>query len=83
VRDRAGARSLAAREFGYGPPEVVELREVNVPTPSDGQVLVRVRAASVNRANLAVDEGNECPQSPCALTADELRERAFDRSHTP
>lgn len=36
----------------YGPPEVVELREVERPTPTEGQVLVRVRAASVNRADL-------------------------------
>ena len=36
----------------YGPPEVVEIREVERPTPADGQVLVRVRAASVNRADL-------------------------------
>ncbi len=30
----------------------MELREVERPTPSDGQVLVRIRAASVNRADL-------------------------------
>lgn len=42
----------AARTSRYGPPEVVELRDVETPTPSDGQVLVRVRAASVNRADL-------------------------------
>jgi len=36
----------------YGPPEVVEIRDVERPAPSDGQVLVRVRAASVNRADL-------------------------------
>ena len=36
----------------YGPPEVVELREVERPAPSDDEVLVRVRAASVNRADL-------------------------------
>lgn len=43
---------MAAWRDRYGPPEVVELRQVEVPTPSDGQVLVRVKAASVNRADL-------------------------------
>jgi NADPH:quinone reductase-like Zn-dependent oxidoreductase len=32
----------------YGPPDVLELREVARPVPGDGGVLVRVRAASVN-----------------------------------
>jgi NADPH:quinone reductase-like Zn-dependent oxidoreductase len=32
----------------YGPPEVLELREVERPVVGDGDVLVRVRAASVN-----------------------------------
>jgi NADPH:quinone reductase-like Zn-dependent oxidoreductase len=42
----------AALRDRYGPPDVVELRDVDVPVPSDDQVLVRVRAASVNRADL-------------------------------
>jgi NADPH:quinone reductase-like Zn-dependent oxidoreductase len=42
----------AAWRDRYGPPEVVELRDVERPVPSDGEVLVRVRAASVNRADL-------------------------------
>ena len=33
----------------YGPPEVVGLREVDTPEPEEDEVLVRVRAASVNR----------------------------------
>jgi len=36
----------------YGSPDLVEVREVDRPTPADDQVLVRVRAASVNRADL-------------------------------
>jgi NADPH:quinone reductase-like Zn-dependent oxidoreductase len=32
----------------YGRPEVLELREVEVPVPDDGQVLIRVHASSVN-----------------------------------
>jgi NADPH:quinone reductase-like Zn-dependent oxidoreductase len=42
----------AALRYRYGPPEVVVLREVERPKPTDDQVLVRVRAASVNRADL-------------------------------
>ncbi|HEX5825658.1 MAG TPA: NAD(P)-dependent alcohol dehydrogenase [Candidatus Limnocylindrales bacterium] len=42
----------AAMRDRYGSPDVVELRDVDRPTPADDQVLVRVRAASVNRADL-------------------------------
>jgi NADPH:quinone reductase-like Zn-dependent oxidoreductase len=49
---RARDRMKAAYCERYGPPEVVEVRDVERPTPSDDQVLVRVRAASVNRADL-------------------------------
>ena len=33
----------------YGPPDVLELRDVDPPAPSDDEVLVRVRAAGVDR----------------------------------
>jgi NADPH:quinone reductase-like Zn-dependent oxidoreductase len=36
----------------YGPPEVVGIREAPKPEPTGDQLLVRVRAASVNRADL-------------------------------
>jgi NADPH:quinone reductase-like Zn-dependent oxidoreductase len=42
----------AAYRETYGPPDIVEVRDVDRPTPADDQVLVRVRAASVNRADL-------------------------------
>jgi NADPH:quinone reductase-like Zn-dependent oxidoreductase len=42
----------AALQKGYGSLEVVELGDVDRPVPADDQVLVRVRAASVNRADL-------------------------------
>lgn len=42
----------AAYADRYGPPEVVKLREVERPTPTGNEILVRVRAASVNRSDL-------------------------------
>lgn len=42
----------AAWRDAYGPPEVVQVRDVERPLPTRDQVLVRVRAASVNRADL-------------------------------
>jgi NADPH:quinone reductase-like Zn-dependent oxidoreductase len=40
----------AAVRERYGPPDALELREIDKPEPADDEVLVRVRAASVNRA---------------------------------
>lgn len=42
----------AAMRDRYGPPEIVEIREIERPEPTADQVLVRVHAASVNRADL-------------------------------
>jgi NADPH:quinone reductase-like Zn-dependent oxidoreductase len=42
----------AAVRDRYGPPEVVAIRDIEPPAPKDGEVLVRIRAASVNRADL-------------------------------
>jgi NADPH:quinone reductase len=47
----------AVRFTGRGGPEVVELAEVEAPSPSRGEVLVRVRAAAMNRADLLQRRG--------------------------
>jgi putative PIG3 family NAD(P)H quinone oxidoreductase len=47
----------AVRFTGKGGPEVVELAEVDAPRPARGEVLVRVRAAAMNRADLLQRRG--------------------------
>ena len=40
-----------------GPPEVLTIGETNQPAPIAGEVLVRVRAAGVNRADVLQRQG--------------------------
>ena len=42
----------AIQRSRYGSPDVLELRDVPTPLPGDGEVLVGIHAASVNRADL-------------------------------
>ena len=41
----------------YGPPDVLQLKEVEKPTPNDSQVLVRVHAVSLNPAEAHMRKG--------------------------
>jgi len=57
-RTRGAGRDTPRRETmkaavrdRYGSPDVIELREIDKPVPADDEVLVRVRAASVNMAD--------------------------------
>ena len=41
----------------YGSPDVLELKEVQKPVPDDDQVLIKIRAASLNFSNLVLLKG--------------------------
>jgi putative PIG3 family NAD(P)H quinone oxidoreductase len=51
----------AIRMTGTGGPEVLEIAEAEIPEPSDGQVLIKVAATSVNRADISQRQGNYPP----------------------
>lgn len=57
----------------FGGPEVFERREMNVPDLDDHQVLVRVRATSVNPVDYKIRRGDAetlCPPQPATLHGD-------------
>ncbi|MDQ4044516.1 MAG: NAD(P)-dependent alcohol dehydrogenase [Chloroflexota bacterium] len=47
----------AAVHSRYGPPDTIELTEVDAPTPADNEVLVRVHATTVNRTDCGILRG--------------------------
>jgi len=49
---------LAVIQDRYGPPEVLQVTEVDRPSPGQGEVLVRVRAAAVNARDWHVMRGD-------------------------
>src|SRR5580658_7403326 len=52
-----------------GPPEVLQVREAPDPEPKKGQVVIRVRAAGINFADLMARVGMypDAPKIPCVV----------------
>src|SRR5512141_324101 len=67
-RRRPGGSMRAVLFEGSGGPEVVRLGELPEPSPARGEVLVRVRAAGLNRADLLQRRGLYPP--PAGTRAD-------------
>ena len=42
----------------YGPPDVLHFEEVERPVPKEDEILVKIRAAAVTRADCATREAN-------------------------
>src|SRR2546430_7770478 len=65
----------------FGGPEVLELRDVPAPSPGPQQVLVRVHATALNRADLLQREGKypAPPDSPADIPGMELAGEVVDR----
>ena len=62
----------AARIHSFGPPEVVVVEDVPVPSPGSGEILVRVAAAGVAPWDAIIREGKSkvSPQPPLTVGSD-------------
>ena len=61
----------AVRFDNYGGVEVLEVREVDDPVPGPGEVLVRVRAASINPGEIGIREGRLHERWPATFPSGE------------
>ncbi len=51
------ATARAVRYDGFGGREVLRVKEVEVPTPGQGEALVEVRAAGINPGEVVIRSG--------------------------
>ena len=55
------ARAVGAVVRRFGPPEVIQIARVTVPTPGAGQVRIRVHAVGVGPWDVAIRSGRTTP----------------------
>src|SRR5688572_23458859 len=60
-------KAIAIRD-GKGPAEALYLDEIDTPKPKPGEVLIRVRAAGVNRPDIKQREGSYPPPPGAPVT---------------
>ena len=65
----------------YGPPEVLRLEDVERPVPGDDQVLVRVRATTVNRSDCGRRSAQENALLPKELVEAGRFQPVIDRTY--
>jgi NADPH:quinone reductase-like Zn-dependent oxidoreductase len=44
----------------YGPPEVLQLKEVNIPIPKDNELLIEIKASAVTNSDIFI-RGSKLP----------------------
>src|SRR5213596_3624559 len=65
-----GAKVKSIRIHQYGGPEVMQIDELQTPTPAENQALVRVEAAGVNFMDIYQRSGTYQLSLPAALGAE-------------
>ena len=72
VAERPVGRMTAGRVHYFGPPNAIAIDEIPVPTPKEGELVVRVAAAGVGPWDALLREGKSVvqPSLPIILGSD-------------
>src|SRR5436190_20014133 len=68
-----GVKAIVASQ--PGPPDVLEVQDVETPSPGPNEVLIKVVAAGVNRADLLQRQGHYQPPPGAKIGRASCRER--------